>query len=138
MKRVVRVFVGIACVVAFALSSSGCGMSEMGLAREGMVHIDTAAPGKAYIAWSDAYEDEAGFVITGVVRRSDTVGPPVKVRVQASIISPDGAIIDEAQSGDIQVPRRITSRVQGFKRFEIRFPNVPPKGSSVRVVARSS
>jgi hypothetical protein len=138
MKRVVRVFVCTACVVAFALSSSGCGMSEMGLAGEGTVHIDTAAPGKAYIAWSDAYEDEAGFVITGVVRRSDTVGPPVKVSVQASIISADGTVIDEAQSDDIQVPRRITSRVQGFKRFGIRLPSVPPEGSSVRVVARSN
>ncbi|UCD50896.1 MAG: hypothetical protein JSW27_25650 [Phycisphaerales bacterium] len=138
MKRAVHVSAWGICLLALVWLAAGCGASQTHLAETGVIHLEQAQIGKVYVAWSEAYEDGDGFVITGVVRRNDTVGAPIKVKVQAAITSPEGELVGEAQSEDICVPRWIATKVQGFERFEIRLPSVPPEGSVVRVVARSS
>jgi len=99
--------------------------------------IEQHTTGKVYIAWSDAYEDGDGFVVTGVLRRRDTVGLPIKTHVDITIESPDGTIIDESRSSDVHVPRRITGRGQSFRRFKVWFPNIPGEGSKVSIVTHS-
>jgi len=93
--------------------------------------------GSVYVAWSDAYEHEDGLVITGVLRRRDSVGSPVKAHVDVTVLSAEGRVVDTARSGDVYVPRRITGRGQSSKRFTVHLPNVPPRGSSVRVVSHT-
>lgn len=138
MKRTVNTLACGVCLLAPVVLGSGCGANQVSLTQAGEIHLEQARVGKVYVAWSDAYQDEEGFVVTGVVRRSDTVGGPIEVDVHVTIVAPDGEVIDEAQSADIRVPRRIATKIQGFDRFTVRFPNVPPEGSSVRIVARSS
>lgn len=120
---------------------SGCTAGRTNLVKSGTLNLEQQATGKVYIAWSDAYEEEDGFVITGVLRRRDRVGGPIKTHVDITILSPEGAVLEEGRSSEVYVPRRIKS-VKGrgyrsFKRFEVRFQNIPPQGSLVRVVSHS-
>ncbi|MCK4752024.1 MAG: hypothetical protein KAS75_01160 [Planctomycetes bacterium] len=102
-----------------------------------MLTLEQHTTGKVYIAWSDAYEDGDGFVVTGALRRRDTIGLPIKTHVDITIQSPDGTIIDESRSSDVHVPRRIIGRGQSLKRFRVRFSGIPPQGSLVRLVSHS-
>ena len=117
---------------------SGCTANRTDLVKNGVLNIEQQATGKVYIAWSDAYKEEDGFVITGVLRRRDHVGSPIKTHVDVTIVSPDGTVLDEGRSSGIYVSRRITGRgYQSFERFKIRIPNVPAKGSLIRLVSHS-
>jgi len=116
---------------------SGCATDRVDLVDAGVLSLEQHTTGKVYIAWSDAYEDGDGFVVTGVVRRRDTIGRPIKVHVDVTILSPDGKVLDEGRSSDIYIPRRIVGRSQSLKRFRVRFPSIPAKGSKVSIVTRS-
>ena len=49
-----------------------------------------------------------------------------------------GKVLDRGRSSGTFVSKRITGRsYQSFERFKVRFPSVPPQGSSVRVVSHS-
>jgi hypothetical protein len=132
--------ISIAIVSLFFLAViSGCTtVDRSDLVKSGILNIEQERTGKVYIAWSDAYEEGDGFVITGVLRRRDRVGMPIKTHVDVTILSPDGTVLDEARSSDVYVSRRIIGRShQSFERFKVRFPSVPPQGSLVRVVSHS-
>jgi len=126
------------CLPLFLVWLSGCGAKQAALADTGVIRLENQAMGKVYVAWSDAHEVEGGFLVTGVVRRKDTVGPPIKAIVDVEVVSPGGAVLDKAQSDSLYVPHRKASRIQGFERFSVRFSKMPPEGSSVRIVARGS
>ena len=136
-KRVSVAACGLGLLLLLA-GLSGCGGGQASLVDSGRIHLESDAPGKVYVAWSDAQEEEGGFLVTGVLRRKDTVGPPIKATVEVEIVSPCGSILDQAQSDDLYVPHRKVNRVQGFERFSVRFPKTPPDGSCVRIVARPS
>ena len=116
---------------------SGCATDRVDLADSGVLSLEQHTTGKVYIAWSDTYEDGDGFVVTGVLRRRDTVGLPIKTHVDITIQSPDGTIIDESRSSDVHVPRRIIGRGQSLQRFRVRFHSVPAEGSKVSIVTHS-
>ena len=120
-----------------AVVISGCATDRVDLVDSGVLSLEQHTTGKVYIAWSDAYEDGDGFVVTGVVRRRDTVGLPIKAYVDVTILSPDGNVLDEGRSSVIYVPRRIVGRSQSLKRFRVRFPSIPAEGSKVSIVTRS-
>ena len=55
---------------------SGCATDRVDLVDAGVLCLEQHTTGKVYIAWSDAYEDGDGFVVSGVLRRRDTGLPP--------------------------------------------------------------
>ncbi len=116
---------------------SGCAANRIDLVDSGFLTLEKHATGKIYVAWSDAYKHEDGFMITGVLRRRDHVGSPIKAHVDVTVLSPEGRIVDTARSNAVYVPRRITGEGQNFKRFSVHLPNMPPRGSTVRVVSHS-
>jgi len=116
---------------------SGCATDRVDLVDAGVLSLEQQTTGKVYIAWSDAYEDGDGFVVSGVLRRRDTVGLPIKAHVDITIQSSDGTIIDESRSSDVHVPRRIIGRGQSLQRFRVRFPSIPAEGSKVSIVTHS-
>ena len=122
---------------ALTIVISGCATDRVDLVDTGVLSLEQHTAGMVYIAWSDAYEDGDGFVVTGVLRRRDTAGLPIKTHVDITIQSPDGAIIDESRSSDVHVPRRITGRSQSLQRFRVRFPIIPAEGSKVSIVTHS-
>ena len=99
MKRklcIVAIGVGLGIL---AVVISGCAEEyRTDLVKSGVLSIDHQRTGKVYIAWSDAYKEDSGFVITGVLRRRDRVGGPIKTHVDITILSPDGTILHEARS----------------------------------------
>ena len=70
--------------------TSGCTAGRVDLVRNGVLNIEQRRTGKVYIAWSNAYEKEGRFVITGVLRRRDRSGRPMKTHVDITILSPGG------------------------------------------------
>ncbi len=133
-----HVFAGVVIFLAVtAAIVSGCAANRVDLVAAGVLTLEPHATGKVGIAWSGAHKDKEGFVIAGALTRHDHVGLPVKAHVDATILSPDGRTLDTACSKAIYVPRRITGRGQSLKRFDVRFPHVPPQGSSVRLVCHS-
>ncbi len=120
-----------------ALAVLGCTANRVALTDTGLLTLENKSASKVYIAWSDAYKQDEGFVITGVLRRRDRVGPPIKVHVDITILSPAGKVINEARSSDIYVSKRTTGRSSPFKRFTVHFPNLPPPGASAVLTAHS-
>lgn len=116
---------------------SGCAAARTDLVDTGVLTLEKQRGGKVYIAWSSAYEQDDGLVISGVLRRHDHVGNAIKTHVDVTILSPDGRVIDTARSNEVYVPRRITGRGQSLKRFRVHLPNLPPRGSLVRMTSHS-
>lgn len=137
MKKAFKTAFGGLCLLTLALGLSGCGTGQASLTQSlDRCHEESPAQ-KVHIAWHNTYEQDDGFVVSGVLRRSDRVGGPIKVNVHAAVVTPDGEMIDEARSDDIRVPHRTLTKVQGFQRFKVRLPSVPPEGASVRLVVRA-
>ena len=132
LSLVIAMVFGILTIVI-----SGCATDRVDLVDSGVLSLEQHTTGKVYIVWSDAYEDGDGFVVTGVLRRRDTVGLPIKVYVDVTILSPDGKVLDEGRSSDIYVPRHIIDRAQSLRRFRVRFPSIPAEGSKVSIVTHS-
>ena len=72
-----RLFI-LLTICSMFLVISGCATDRVDLVDAGVLNLEQHTTGKVYIAWSDAYEDGDGFVVTGVLRRRDIVGLPIK------------------------------------------------------------
>jgi len=128
----------ITLLLLVVISSSCTAANRTDLVKSGVVTIEQKRTGKAYIAWSSVYKEKDGLVITGVLRRCDHVGLPIKTHVDVTIVSPEGTVLDEARSSDVYVSRRIIGRdYLSFERFKIRIPSVPAQGSLVRLISHS-
>jgi len=132
-----RPLVAILGLAMTAVSFMGCAANRVDLVDTGALKLEKQQEGKVYIAWSSAYGQDDGLVISGVLRRHDHVGNAIKTHVDVMVYSPDGRVIDTARSDEVYVPRRITGRGQSFKRFRVYFPNLPPRGSLVRMTSHS-
>lgn len=138
MKKKVLSVVITTIFAILTIVISGCATNRIDLVNNGVLTLELHNMGKVYIAWCGAYEQDDGFVITGVLKRRDHVGMPIKTHVDVTVLFPDGAILDEARSSDVCVSRRIAGRSYlSFERFKVRFPNIPAAGSSVRLVSHS-
>ena len=123
---------------ALSLVFSGCTAGRVDLVKNGDLTLQEYSPGKVYIAGSDAYQEGEGFVVKGILRRSDTVGVPIKAHVDATVQAADGTIIDQQRSSDIYVSRRFPGRMYlSFERFKVPFSCIPPQGSTVCLVSHS-
>lgn len=138
MKKKALSSVTIVALGILTIIISGCATGRVNLTDAGIVTIEQHAPGKVRIAWSDAYKDDDGFIVTGVLRRHDLVGMPIKTHVNVKVFSPDGNILDEARSQDIYVPRRRIGRGQSFQRFRVNFPTIPAEGSKISITTHTS
>ena len=139
IKKQSTINITVVTLLFLVVSSSCCmAVNRTDLVKSGVVTIEQQRTGKAYIAWSSAYKEKGDLVITGVLRRRDHVGRPIKTHVDVTIVSPDGTVMEEARSPGIYVSRRVTGRgYRSFERFEIRIRGVPAKGSLVRLVSHS-
>ncbi len=137
MRRRISAITATALFIVIASVVSGCATGRVNLVDAGVVTLEKQAAGKVYVAWSSAHECEDGLVITGVLRRSDRTGSPIRAHVDVTVISPDGRVVNTACSNHVYVPRRRTGRGQSLQRFKVQLPDIPPRGSSVRLVSRS-
>ena len=125
-------------MLALTVVAAGCATNRQDLVRTGHLTVQRHATGKVQISWCSAYEKDSEFLVMGALRHHDTVGMPIPVCVDVRIVAPDGHVLDEACSSIVRVPRRTIGRHTGFRRFTVRFSEVPPPGSSLAVVASSN
>ena len=137
MKKKVLSLVVLMVLGTLTVVFSGCAAGRVDLVESGVLSLEQYTTGKVNIAWSNAYVDGDGFIVTGVLRRRDTFGLPIKSHVDIAVLSPDGTIIDESRSSEVYVPRRIIGRGGNLKRFRVRFSQIPPEGSLVHLVSHS-
>lgn len=137
MKRTLSFLALGACIALLSIATVGCEANKSDVANKGNLILDHQSEGKVYIAWSDVYERNEGAVVSGVLKRNDNIGLPIKAHVQVSVLTPDGQVIDAGRSDDVLVPRQIATKVQGFSRFSVPLGKVPPSGSTVRLVVGS-
>ncbi len=74
MEKKVLKLVAVMVLGMLTVVISGCATDRVDLADSGVLSLEQHTTGKVYIARSDAYEDGDGFVVTGVLKRRDTVG----------------------------------------------------------------
>lgn len=129
----------VAALALVVVSLTGCMASDrIDLVKSGEVTIEQQRTGKAYIASSSAYDENGDLVITGVLRRRDHLGRPIKTHVDVTIVAPDGTVVDEGRSSGTYVSKRIARRSYlSYERFKIRMPSVPARGSLIRLVSHS-
>jgi hypothetical protein len=135
MKGNGRLILIATAALSAVLGIIGCRAPHKSLVDSGIVDLQKQGHGKIHVVWSDAYEDKTGFVVTGVVRRYDRVGLPIKTHVNVAILSPEGTLLNENRSPPMYVPRSITGKGQSPQRFAVHFANTPPHGSLIRVTA---
>jgi len=71
------------------ITFSGCAANRVDIVKKGVVTLERQREGKVYIAWSSAYEQDDGFVITGVLMRHDHAGSALKTHVDVTVLSYD-------------------------------------------------
>lgn len=133
MKRrpyavVIGMFLGM-----FATVVPGCATNRVDLVDQGIVSVETTSSKSVNILWTNVSRDGKETVVYGAVQRRSHTSHPIKTHIDIAISSPDGKILEEARTLDIDVPRRIPGKGANFKRFELRFSDIPP-GSEINVV----
>ncbi len=115
-------------LLMLAIFFSGCAENWINLVDSGVITLEKQASGKVYIAWCDAYKNEDGITVMGILRRRDHIGLPIKKYVDVTILSLEGTVLNEARSPDYYIPRDIIGRFERLQRFIMSFPNMPPQG----------
>jgi len=120
-------FSSIAVVSALsilAIAFSGCS-SRNSLVEQGIASIETEPSKKVEILWMDVFRQGEEIIVYGVVRRRSHTIHPLRTHVNVAILTPDGKVLREARTPDIYVPRFTPGKGINWKRFEIRFPDIP-------------
>lgn len=114
----------VAALSILAIVMSGCS-SRNSLVEQGIASIETKPSKKVKILWMDVYRDGEEIIVYGVVRRRSHTLYPLKTHVNVAILSPDRKVLREARTPDIYVPRFTPGKGINWKRFEVRFPDMP-------------
>jgi len=135
-KKILYMAVGMA-IGTLTNVISGCATNRIDLADRGVVSVETVPGKRVNILWTDVYQDGEDLVIYGVVQRHSHSSYPIKTHVDVNIFAPDGTVLQQTRTPDIYVPRRLAGKGISWKRFEVRLPTTPPRGSLVRIVSHS-
>ncbi len=134
-KDLSAITVALSCGM-FVSIISGCSTNRVSLVDQGIVTVKTVPSEKVSILWADVYRDGKDVVVYGVVQRRSYTNYPMKRHVDVTISSPDGTILQEARTPDIYVPSHRPGKTVDWKRFEVRFPDIP-QDSKVQMVVHS-
>ena len=130
-KQSIKIVVG---VLALAVISGSCFASNRSdLVDRGAVSLVRQHSKKVHVAWRKVQQVGADIVVSGTLMRRVITSYPIWRHVEVTVLAPDGTVLQEARTSNIQVPRRIPGRGFNTKRFAVRFPGIPPRGSLVRI-----
>ena len=124
-------FFSVLVLLAFGLSSTAFASTRIDLIKNDTLEIERL-PSRGYrILRIFAYNDNNELVVTGRVKRlhSTYFGTG---HVDIAIISPGGEILNQVSTS--YTPRYLRRKPSRGSRFEVRFPDVPQVGSTVRIV----
>ncbi len=130
-KQTIKIVMG---VLTLAVISGSCfAANRRDLVDPGEVSLERQHSKKVHIAWTKVQQDGEDIVVSGVLRRHALTSYPIWRHVEVTVLAPDGTVLQKARTSNIKVPRRIPGRGFNTKRFEVRLPGIPPRGSSVRI-----
>lgn len=124
-------------LIWLAVSLGGCASNRISLTDKDLVSVKTIVDKKVAILWADVYEDDKGTVVYGVLQRRSHTSYPLKTHVNVTILSANDTILQEGNTPDIYVPRRIVGKGIDWKRFKVRFPNRIAEGSKIIIAIYS-
>lgn len=127
----IRIFLAVLAIVV-----PGCIANRVDLVDKGDVLVDVVPSERVDILWADVFRDDDGIKICGVVQRRSHTSHPIKTHVDVTIVSPNGATLQEARTPDIHVPKRVPGKGANFEHFEVRFSDIVP-GSKAKLVVHS-
>ncbi|UCG56455.1 MAG: hypothetical protein JSU70_16525 [Phycisphaerales bacterium] len=134
MKQIqVRLFFLFSLLVV----GGGCSTNRTNLKDNGQVTIENRHPGKVKILWSDAYEQDGEFVISGVLKRRDHIGTPIPVHVHVLVLTRDKHIAQSLHTSELYVPRNRVGHGTNWKRFALRSTDIPEPSSHVLVTVHT-
>lgn len=113
---------------------SGCATNRIDLVDKGLVSVETVPCKNVAIYGTTVYQEGENLLVYGFLRRRSHSGFPTKVHVEAKILSSDRTVLDEACSPVIRVSAHRTRKHLSSSRFRVRFENIPPQGSTVRII----
>jgi hypothetical protein len=116
---------------------SGCAVASENISKKGLVTVERVASQKVAIPWANVYRTDQSLIVHGVVRRRSYSNQPLQVHVDATVLSSDGEVLQEAVSRDVWVPRRSPGKGSGSHAFEIRLPVARAEGGTVRLVCHA-
>jgi hypothetical protein len=101
---------------------------------EDVVPVERIQSNQGQIVTAHATADHDGLRVSGLVGRVPLVTQPYGSHVDVLVLGPNGETVAAASAN--YLPRTIGRRVHGgFRRshYSIRFPSLPPDGSTVQV-----
>lgn len=121
----------LALVFLVTTVTTGCSIQGVNLVEQGIVSIEHDDNGTIFVSSASVRQVDGELVISGIVRRRPPFTTLTSGFVHIEVIGPDGTTIHHTDT--TYKPRTIPRRGSRQARFTVRFPKVPPKGSTVQV-----
>ncbi len=133
IRSLTKVFFPVAFCGVALLFASGCVATRIDLVENGAVSLELAPGEKIFVDRAYAFEQNDELIVSGWVKRrySEGIGGG---NVKVVVISPAGAVIGETVAP--YYPRIIPRVGDRESLFIARIPEVPPRGSTIRVKYR--
>jgi len=125
----------IGCLIVGVIA--GCTANRVSLVDESLVSVKNQGSEKAEILWTDVYQDGEDTLVYGALQRRSHTSYPMKTHVDVAVVSPDGAMLQEARTPDVYVTRRVPGKGIDWTRFKVRIPGTLTQGFKVNVVVHS-
>lgn len=131
MRTKNQLFFSVFVLLAFGLSASAFASTRINLIKNDALEIERL-PSRGYrILRVFAHNDNNELVVTGrVKRRHQTYFG--RGHVDIAIVSPGGEILNQVSTS--YTPRYLRRKSSRGSRFEVRLPDIPQVGSTVRIV----
>lgn len=111
---------------------AGCSVGRTYLDKNGSVRVEREVPETVRLPKLEIYEEDGQMVVYGLAGRSMAATESIVGHVDIIVTGPDAAVIYTASTKHF--PRRLPMKKSRESNFSVRFPSVPPQGSTVRVI----
>ena len=124
----------ILIILLAGIGFMGCASDRSNLAESGIVYIERMPSSNKSILGVQAFADNDQLVINGRVKRHSASFVDGGGHIDIAVVGPEGDIIEQVSTKYVPriIPRRKMRGMRGSY-FEVRLPDVPPSGSTVRI-----
>ena len=124
----------ILIILLAGIGFMGCASDRSNLTESGIVYIERMPSSNKSILGVQAFADNDQLVINGRVKRHSASFVDGGGHIDIAVVGPEGDIIEQVSTKYVPriIPRRKMRGMRGSY-FEVRLPDVPPAGSTVRI-----
>ena len=114
----------------FLCTGSGCAALSRDLQNEGAVRLELTPSEIASVSRVRVYEDGGDLAVYGKIGRRAGVKGRVEAMISVILSYPDGRTLEETKRA---FPPHLPKRRSRKSNFSVRFPDLPPAGTVVRI-----